>query len=110
ALFAVTIDHSVKRASIDAEDLGGTRAIAARDFEDVKQVASFEFVERRQIFEERGQRRASSCTHLRRLKFLRQIFGNNRMPARVQHRVLDCRLELAYISRPVVRDERSDGL
>lgn len=48
----VALDHAIERASIDAEDLGGARAIAARDLEDVEQVATFELVERRQIFEE----------------------------------------------------------
>ena len=48
---AVTVDHAVERAAVDAEDLGGARAIAARDFEDVEQVATFELVERGEIFE-----------------------------------------------------------
>src|ERR1044072_7558874 len=48
----VTFDHSIECAAIDAEDLGGAGGIAARDSEDVGQGTSFEFVERRQIFEE----------------------------------------------------------
>ncbi len=50
----VTLDHPVEGAAIDAEDLGGAGAVAARDLEDVKQVATFELVKRRQIFEECG--------------------------------------------------------
>ena len=42
---AVTLDHPVKRAAVDAKDLSSSRAIATSDFEDIKQIASFQFIE-----------------------------------------------------------------
>src|ERR1051325_11981810 len=74
---AVTLDHSIKCAAIDTEDLRRARAIAARDLEDVEQVATLELVERGEIFEERRQRRTRGGAHLGCLKFFRPVFGNN---------------------------------
>ena len=85
-LFAgVTLDHAVEGASIDAEDLGGAGAIAAREVEDVKQVAVFQLIEHGQIFEECGKWQAGCGAYLGRLEFLRQVFRRNRVTARVQH-------------------------
>ena len=52
----VAFDHPVERASIDAEDLGGARAVPAGDLEHIQQVTSFKLVEHRQIFKQSRQR------------------------------------------------------
>src|SRR5689334_10705662 len=49
----VALDHAVEGAAIDAEDFGRARAIAARDFQNVKQVTTLELIKRRQVFEQR---------------------------------------------------------
>ena len=96
ALFAVTLKHPVEGASIDAEDLGRACAIAARDFENVKQVASFEFIERRRSSKRADNGERAAGAHLGRLKFLRQVFGNNGVPARMQHCVLEASSPFRY--------------
>src|SRR5215475_3302639 len=44
--------HAIKRAPVNSHNLGGVRSTAAGYFQDMQQVAAFEFIERRQVIKQ----------------------------------------------------------